>query len=451
MVMEATPSTPLVVSQAEVLFEVLIVPFDPPTQLGRLDQVFDRGLGWHGRKPILGRLGRIFRPFDHQPLLWPWFGSIIVSGSRSQTYGGKAGREIHVGAFAPLHGVPCVGVELLGESFHRHRLFVGAAPNQGGWSPLAAPRLRRQWPLSGRPDTERRLHPDDIGEPEGRQAGPEAAVRTIARICQDRPGRDASSLRRRDLVESDLRLGLERHLRRNLGLAAPLGILGPSLGKIQPVRDRQARDLVRHRQAHGHLAVVLLAELTAVLSSHAHRVPPLLGEPRIVDDPGPDRAVPLDDRKHVIADLGHQRLVRPGRLPDEMQQGLMLCCGSSRGRDGRHRLDALALQRHEQPRDNSLEAERPGPRDRSPRQGGRRRPRRLLHSAASRDPSHLAAIISDQRRYQHLTPCKLRLSDSVRLMVPRTTLVKPLWKRSPRHEGVGSEPKELAPHASCRR
>ncbi len=32
-----------------------------------------------------------------------------------------------------------------------------------------------------------------------------------------------------------------------------------------------------------------------------------------------------------------------------MQQGLMLCCGSSRGRDCRHRLDTLALQRHEQP------------------------------------------------------------------------------------------------------
>ena len=62
MVVEATPSTPLVIAQAEVLFEVLIVLFDPPTQLGRLDEGFDRGFRWHGRKPILGRLSGIFGP-----------------------------------------------------------------------------------------------------------------------------------------------------------------------------------------------------------------------------------------------------------------------------------------------------------------------------------------------------------------------------------------------------
>ncbi len=41
MMMEATPSTPLVVAQAKVLFEVLIVPLDSPTQLGCFDESFD--------------------------------------------------------------------------------------------------------------------------------------------------------------------------------------------------------------------------------------------------------------------------------------------------------------------------------------------------------------------------------------------------------------------------
>ena len=50
---------------------------------------------------------------------------------------------------------------------------------------------------------------------------------------------------------------------------------------------------IGQRQRYRHLAIVLLAELTAILPRHADRMPSLLGKARVVDDPGRDRAVPL--------------------------------------------------------------------------------------------------------------------------------------------------------------
>ena len=41
MVVEATPSTTLVVTQSKLLLELLIISFDTPTHFGCLDQVFD--------------------------------------------------------------------------------------------------------------------------------------------------------------------------------------------------------------------------------------------------------------------------------------------------------------------------------------------------------------------------------------------------------------------------
>ena len=79
------------------------------------------------------------------------------------------------------------------------------------------------------------------------------------------------------------------------------------------------------RQRYHGLAIVLLAELAAVLPRHAHRVPPLLCKAGIINDPSLDRAVALQLRQHHLAHLGQNVLVRPGRLTDKMQQRLMLC------------------------------------------------------------------------------------------------------------------------------
>jgi len=42
MVVEAAPSAPLVVPETDLLFELLIVSFDAPSQLRRVDEVHER-------------------------------------------------------------------------------------------------------------------------------------------------------------------------------------------------------------------------------------------------------------------------------------------------------------------------------------------------------------------------------------------------------------------------
>ena len=103
------------------------------------------------------------------------------------------------------------------------------------------------------------------------------------------------------------------------------------------------------RQRDGHLAIVLLAELPAILPRHPDRMGALLGKPCVVDDQGLDRPAPLHRRHDQIAHLRQNPLVRPRRLTDEVQERLMLRRNFSRRGDRRHRLDALALPRHQQP------------------------------------------------------------------------------------------------------
>jgi hypothetical protein len=102
-------------------------------------------------------------------------------------------------------------------------------------------------------------------------------------------------------------------------------------------------------QRHRDLTIILLSKLAAILPGHPDRVTPLLGKACVVDDPGLDRPAALDCGQHQLSHLAQHRGVRPRRVPNKMEQRLMLrgdlrrCCHS------RHRLDALARNRHQQP------------------------------------------------------------------------------------------------------
>src|SRR3954467_2600902 len=105
--------------------------------------------------------------------------------------------------------------------------------------------------------------------------------------CQ-RHARQAGFGCRTDLIERDLRLGLEGDLLGHARRLAPRRIVSPLLRQVQAVSDRQTGRVIGKRERHGHLAVVLLAELAAVLTRDPNRVPALLGEAGIVNDPGLD-------------------------------------------------------------------------------------------------------------------------------------------------------------------
>ena len=97
-----------------------------------------------------------------------------------------------------------------------------------------------------------------------------------------------------DLLQRDLALRLERDVLGDLAAAAALGIIDPLVRHVKAIGHRQAGAMVGQRQRHGDLAIVLLAELAAVLPRDADRVPPFLRKTGIIDDPGLDRPVALD-------------------------------------------------------------------------------------------------------------------------------------------------------------
>jgi len=115
-------------------------------------------------------------------------------------------------------------------------------------------------------------------------------------------------------LQSDLGLGLKRYLFGNSGLLAAFGILTPHLRQIQPPCDGQTRTPGAHRQTHRRLAVVLFAELTAVLPSDTHGMLPLLGKTGIVHNPRHHRTVFLHGWQHFVPHLRQHLFVAPRRV-----------------------------------------------------------------------------------------------------------------------------------------
>src|SRR4051812_37228121 len=164
------------------------------------------------------------------------------------------------------------------------------------------------------------------------------------------PAGMAASLAAPDLVERNLGLGLEGDRLGHTGFLAPGWIVSPLLRQVEAIGDGQAGGAIGERERHGHLAIVLLAELAAILTRHPDRVPALLGEAGIVDDPGLDGPSTLEGGQDQVAHLGEHGRIGPRRLTDEMQQRLVLGGGPGRSCHRGHRFYALALGRHEQAR-----------------------------------------------------------------------------------------------------
>src|SRR3954470_3837294 len=96
----------------------------------------------------------------------------------------------------------------------------------------------------------------------------------------------AASLAAPDLIERNLGLGLEGDRLGHTGLLAPGWIVSPLLRQVEAIGDRQAGRAIGKRERHSHLAIILLPELSAILT----RPPaPPRATPR---HPAPPRATP---------------------------------------------------------------------------------------------------------------------------------------------------------------
>jgi hypothetical protein len=132
------------------------------------------------------------------------------------------------------------------------------------------------------------------------------AVLTPYCIHQDRTLRDAVLEGLSDLRQRDLGLGLKRDILRHSRFRPPCRIIGPLLGQIETIRDGKARMTVRDRQRNGNLAIILLAELAAILPRHANRVLTLLRKACVINDKGFDRAVLFEYWQRPLPNLSDQ-------------------------------------------------------------------------------------------------------------------------------------------------
>jgi hypothetical protein len=65
------------VVQAELALELLVVELDLPTQPGEAGEPLGLGLDGKVREPVIGRLILVLGPFDDQPFLPSWGGSLL--------------------------------------------------------------------------------------------------------------------------------------------------------------------------------------------------------------------------------------------------------------------------------------------------------------------------------------------------------------------------------------
>src|SRR4029453_11410880 len=90
VMVKATPTPPLEVSEAQLLLELLVIPLDPPAQLGAADQIDQGGRRRQGRQPVLARLLLPLRPLDQQPFLGMRLSTPVVAMRRPHPHRGKA-------------------------------------------------------------------------------------------------------------------------------------------------------------------------------------------------------------------------------------------------------------------------------------------------------------------------------------------------------------------------
>jgi hypothetical protein len=139
---------------------------------------------------------------------------------------------------------------------------------RGFWPGAAGTRSWRGRCFTGPPDHRGGQDAGHVGQPKFADPSTQFAVVAIGWVHQCHARRHAIRHRLAQLPQCDLGLGLEADVIRHSGDRPADRIVGPFFRQIQPVGNGQAALVSSHRQAHRHLAVVLLAQLTAILPRH---------------------------------------------------------------------------------------------------------------------------------------------------------------------------------------
>jgi len=103
-----------------------------------------------------------------------------------------------------------------------------------------------------------------------------------------------------------------------------------------------------HRQAHGHLAVGLFAELAAVLMSDPDRVRALFRKAGIIHHPDLNRTLLLEGRECIVTDSGQDGGIVPVGVGHQVMQRLVAGTDVLGIDAGRHGFDAFPFSGQQQ-------------------------------------------------------------------------------------------------------
>src|SRR5918912_3520579 len=142
--MEAAPAAPLVVSQAQFLFQLLVIALDPPAQFGEIDQALEGYVRRDGGQPVFGGLGLTLGPFDQQPFLLPRLGPPLVTMCRPHPNPGKARGQRTRGALAPGDRLPAYRRQAERKRLDADRLVLTVAAHQLRTTAATRPGQRRE-------------------------------------------------------------------------------------------------------------------------------------------------------------------------------------------------------------------------------------------------------------------------------------------------------------------
>src|SRR3954454_3709587 len=94
--MEAPPTPPLEVAEANFLLEFSVILFDPPAAFGRGDDVVEGRMARQGDQPIANRIGGPDRPLEQQRLF-----ALSPVSTDAHPDRGDASAQLRSAAFAP--------------------------------------------------------------------------------------------------------------------------------------------------------------------------------------------------------------------------------------------------------------------------------------------------------------------------------------------------------------
>jgi hypothetical protein len=149
----------------------------------------------------------------------------------------------------------------------------------------------------------------------------EAGIVAVGGVGQDRRGRQLPARGLLTEIASKLRLRPEDDLVRDLRLAAARQVVAPLLWQVQRPAKRLRPPLADRMHADRDLAVADLAERARVLALHPRRMPAVLDDPGVIDNPSDD----TKPRRHPLCTPANEQPRLPGRVSEKLLQRLVPC------------------------------------------------------------------------------------------------------------------------------